>query len=142
MTFHAYLFFSDGQCTAAFNRYRDVFGGELQVMTFADIPPGEETMPGAEPDHVMHASLAVGSGLLMGSDDPTGDGGPRLGIAVSYTAPDAATGERVLGELADGGELTMAFGATFWSPGFGACTDRFGVSWMVDTEPAADATTA
>lgn len=42
----------------------------------------------------------------------------------------------MLGELADGGEVTMPFGATFWSPGFGACTDRFGVPWMVDTEPA------
>jgi PhnB protein len=42
----------------------------------------------------------------------------------------------VLGELADGGEITMPFSVTFWSPGFGACTDRFGVPWMVDTEPA------
>lgn len=136
MTFHAYLFFSNGQCAEAFTRYRDIFGGELQVMTNADIPEGEEPMPGAEPGHVMHASLTVGDGLLMGSDDPTGDGGPRLGVAISYTAPDTATGERVLGELADGGEVTMPFGATFWSPGFGACTDRFGVPWMVDTEPA------
>jgi PhnB protein len=33
----------------------------------------------------------------------------------------------------------MPFSATFWSKGFGMCTDRFGVPWMVDTagEPPA-----
>ena len=26
----------------------------------------------------------------------------------------------------------MPFGATFWSPGFGMVTDRFGTPWMVN----------
>jgi len=134
MSVHPYLFFSGGTCAEAFRHYHDVLGGELQVMTFADAPAGEaEGMPGAEPHHVMHASIRLGDCHLMGSDDPTGDGGPKAGIAVSYTAPDTATGERVLARLAEGGELQMPFEATSWSPGFGACVDRWGVSWMVDT---------
>jgi uncharacterized glyoxalase superfamily protein PhnB len=28
----------------------------------------------ADPDSVMHASLRLADGMLMGSDDPTGDG--------------------------------------------------------------------
>jgi PhnB protein len=32
----------------------------------------------------------------------------------------------------------MPFEATFWSPGFGALIDKFGVPWMVNTLPAAD----
>jgi PhnB protein len=135
MAFHAYLFFSDGQCRDAFTRYAEVFGGSVEIMTNADLPPDAEPMPGAEPHHVMHAALTLdGGGLLMGSDDPTGDGGPRVGVAVSYSTPDVPTGERVFAALCEGGEEQMAFSPTFWSPGFGACVDRFGVPWMVDVE--------
>jgi PhnB protein len=134
MTFHPYLFFSDGQCAEAFRWYHEILGGELQVMTNADVPEGEEPMPGAEPHHVMHASIALGGGFLMGSDDPTGDGGPKTGVAVTYTAPDTTVAKRVFGALAEGGQVFMDFQPTFFSKGFGSCLDRFGVSWMVDTE--------
>jgi PhnB protein len=33
----------------------------------------------------------------------------------------------------------MEFDKTFWSPGYGALVDRFGVPWMVNTVPAAGA---
>lgn len=134
MSFYPYLFFSGGDCATAFERYQQIFGGELQVMTNADLPEGVDQMPGAEPQHVMHASLTLGEGrMLMGSDDPTGDGGPKVGSAVAYVAPDEQEAKRVFEGLADGGEATMPFGTTFWSRGFGMCTDRFGVPWMVDT---------
>lgn len=132
MAFHAYLFFSNGECREAITRYQEIFGGELQIMTFAELPEGADSMPGAKPDQVMHSSLTVGDGLLMASDDPTGDGGPRAGICVSYSAPDVATGKKAFEALCEGGELQMPFEATFWSPGFGACVDRWGVPWMVD----------
>lgn len=133
MSFSPYLFFS-GNCTEAFQRYHEIFGGDLQVMTHAELPEGAEPMPGAEPHHVMHASIRIGDSLLMGSDDPTGDGGPKTGVAVSYSAPDVAETKRVFAALSDGGEVQMKVEPTFWSPGFGACVDRFGVSWMIDTE--------
>jgi PhnB protein len=132
MSFNPYLFFN-GNCAEAFDRYKEIFGGELQVMTNADVPAGQEPMPGAKPEHVMHASLKSGDALLMGSDDPTSDGGPKVGAAVAYTAPDEGDAKRVFDSLAEGGETTMPFTATFWSKGFGMCTDRFGVPWMVDT---------
>lgn len=132
MSFSPYLFFS-GNCAEAFDRYCEVFGGELNVMRNSDVPPGTDAMPGASPDAVMHASIKLGEGFLMGSDDPTGDGGPKSGVAVAFTAPEAGEAERVFDALREGGETTMPFSATFWSKGFGACTDRFGVPWMVDT---------
>jgi PhnB protein len=130
--FHPYLFFSDGRCKEAFTRYQEVFGGQLELMTNADAPDGQG-MTGAPPDMVMHAALVDGDAMLLGSDDPTGDGGPRLGSSVSYTAADEAAGKRIFDALADGGEVTLPFGETFWSKGFGMCTDRFGVPWMVGT---------
>jgi PhnB protein len=132
MSFTPYLFFS-GDCADAFDRYHEIFGGSLEVMTHADLPEGAEPMPGAEPHHVMHSALILDGAMIMGSDDPTGDGGPKTGVAVTYTAPDAGEAKRVFEALADGGEITMAFEVTFWSSGFGACNDRFGIPWMVDT---------
>lgn len=134
MSFSPYLFFS-GNCAEAFEHYHSVFGGDLNMMRFADVPSedGDDAMAGMPPDGVMHASIALGGGFLMGSDDPTGDGGPKAGSAVAFTAADAAEAERVFNALAEGGETTMPFSPTFWSKGFGMCTDRFGVPWMVDT---------
>lgn len=132
MSFDPYLFFS-GDCAVAFERYHEIFGGELQVMKNSEAPEGQG-MPGAGPDTVMHASLRVGGGLLMGSDDPSGTGGPKVGSAVAYTAPDAGQAKHVFDALAEGGEVTMPLAETFWSTAFGMCTDRFGVPWMVDTK--------
>lgn len=136
MSFNPYLFFS-GNCAEAFARYHEIFGGELNVMKQTDVPE-DARMPGAAPDSVMHASIKVGDSFLMGSDDPTGTGGPKVGAAVAFTSEDAAESKRLFDALADGGEVTMPFAATFWSKGFGACNDRFGVPWMVDTAGAPD----
>ncbi len=132
MSIDPYLFFS-GDCADAFAQYQQIFGGDLEVMTYGDLPEGADSMPGAEPHHVMHGALTFDGAVIMGSDDTTGDGGPKTGVAVVYTAPDPQAAERVFGALADGGEVTMPFSATFWSRGFGTCNDRFGVPWMVDT---------
>ena len=134
MSFTPYLFFSDGQCAAAFARYQEIFGGDLQVMKMSDMPPGEEGMPGADPNMVLHAALTDGDALLMGSDDPTGDGGPKSGFSVAYSAADAEAANRVFDQLAEGGQVTQALIPTFFSPAFGMLTDRFGIPGMVPAE--------
>jgi len=133
MSVHPYVFFS-GNCAEAFQRYHEILGGELMVMTNADAPPGTDPMPGAEPHHVMHASITLpDGGLLMGSDDPTGDGGRKVGLSVTYAADDVTAAQRVFEALCEGGEVQVPFSPTFFSKGFGVCVDRFGVPWMVDT---------
>jgi len=132
MSFHAYLFF-DGDCRAAFTRYQEVFGGELEVLTMADAPAGEG-MPGSSPDTVLHASLTVGDGLLMGSDDPTTDQVQVQGVMVSYSAPDVDEARRVFAALSEGGQVNQEIIETFFSPAFGMCVDRFGTPWMVVSE--------
>lgn len=129
MDVHAYLFFG-GDCREAMTRYQEILGGELDVMTMGDVPDGEP-VPEDQADMVMHAALVFGETLLMASDDPTGGFDGVKGVAISVSAADADEAERVFGALADGGEVTMPLAATFWSPSFGMCVDRFGVSWMV-----------
>lgn len=129
-TFQPYLFFS-GDCRQAFTRYHEVFGGDLTILSNADAPEGAG-MPGAPDDSVMHAAIVLpGGGVLMGSDDPTGDGGPKSGIAVNVSLADDAEAKRVFDDLAEGGEVQMPLEPTFFASVFGSLVDRFGVSWLV-----------
>ena len=132
MAFNPYIFFSAGQTVDAFAFYKDVFGGDVMIVRNADMPE-EARMPGAPDDLVMHASLPLNGSFLMGSDDPTGDGGPRKGLTVCFSADDPAESQRVFTALSDGGEVTMPYAQTAWSQGFGMLTDKFGVPWMIDT---------
>ena len=55
-------------------------------------------------------------------------------MALTLSAPDAAAAEKLFTALGEGGQVRMPFGPTFFSPGFGAVADRFGVGWMVIAE--------
>jgi PhnB protein len=134
MAFHPYLMF-DGNCRQAFARYQEIFGGELEIMSMADVPM-DESAPAEQADLVAHAALTFEGHLLMASDDPTGPFDGVRGMQVNYSVADVSEAERAFAELADGGEVTMAVGETFWSPCFGMCVDRFGTPWMVNAEPA------
>ena len=78
---------------------------------------------------------ALGDDILMASDDPTTeDFGPVHGMYVNYSVADVEEAKRVFDALAEGGEITMPAGETFWAPMFGMCVDRFGTPWMVNVE--------
>jgi PhnB protein len=129
-----YLMF-DGQAEEAMRTYHRVLGGELQVMRYADAPPGGEPPPGCEPSspqRVMHAMLMFNGGMLMASDSPNSQmAEPMKGMSVSVTFPDAQEARRAFDALAEGAEVRMPFSKTFWAEGFGMLVDRFGTSWMV-----------
>jgi PhnB protein len=132
MSLHPYLFFTN-TTREAMTRYQEVLGGQLDIMSAAELPAGEERPFEVPDDFVIHAALTFGDGdLLMASDDPTGDGAGVKGAALNLTLTDAAEARRVFEELLEGGTVEMALGATFWSPLFGSGVDRFGVTWMVD----------
>ena len=52
-------------------------------------------------------------------------------VSISVAPADA---ERIFNALAEGGNVSMPFQKTFWSPGFGMVVDRFGTPWMVNSE--------
>jgi PhnB protein len=132
MAVRPYLTFT-GNCRDAFTRYQQVFGGELVVMSTADLPPEAGPAPdGADPNTVMHAQLEFADGVLMGADDPSGGfQGTVNGMCVNCSLPDTAEAKRVFDALAEGGQIQMPIGETFFAPAFGLCTDRFGTPWMI-----------
>ena len=148
MQFIPYLNF-DGNCAEAMAFYAQVFGGQiLHQMRFADMPPSEgmPPLPDAAKGRLMHAHLQVGAQAIMASDTmPAMPGQPEVcaggyqkpqGLWVSIAVDTAAEGQRVFDALAQGGTVGMPYSATFWSPGFGMVTDRFGTPWMVNVAEA------
>jgi PhnB protein len=133
MAIAPYLNFG-GNCREAFEHYHKILGGDLNVMTMADMPEGAEGDPVADDQKhlVMHASLTLPDSILMASDAFGGSFEGMRDIWVSYSQDDPGESKRVFDALAEGGDVTMPFGQTFWSPGFGMCVDKFGVNWMVN----------
>ncbi len=126
MSFHPYLFFG-GDCREAFERYQEIFGGELFVVTGTEMGAPPEMA-----DVVMHAAVRVGDDVLMGSDDPTSTSfGPVQGMMVNFGTEDVEEGERVFAALSEGGEVREALAETSFAKRFGMCVDRFGTPWMV-----------
>ncbi len=57
------------------------------------------------------------------------------GFSLSLSVPDETEADRLFAALADGGQVQMPLGKTFWSPRFGMVADRFGVGWMINVAP-------
>jgi PhnB protein len=133
-----YLFFK-GTCEEALRTYARIFNSpEPEIMRASQAPEGESM--GGSPDSVMHGTVRIGDGMLMASDYSQAQ--PMAGNSICVGVPDTTEGRRLFDALAEGGQVEMPYEATFWSPGFGALTDRFGTRWMVDTEAPATATPA
>jgi PhnB protein len=133
MVVQPYLSF-EGRCEEALRFYEKAAGATTDyVMRFGEAP---EKMPGTQPpaDKILHASFRIGDSVIMASDGYCAGKAQFSGIALAVTAKDLAEGERLMKAMSEGGQVTMPFAKTFFSPGFGMLTDRFGVGWMVVVE--------
>lgn len=131
-TIQPYLFFG-GRCEEAIEFYCKTLGAEpLELLRFKDAPDPNARAAGA-PDNVMHSAFRVGGSTLMASDGCGEEQSRFEGFSLSFTAPNDAEAERIFGLLANGGEVQMPIGKTFFASRFGVVKDRFGLSWMVIT---------
>lgn len=138
MTVQPYLFF-EGRAEEAIGFYRTALDAKVEdLMRFKDAPPappgqqaeGCAPMPGSG-DAVMHASIHVGDAVVMLSDGMCQGKASFQGFSLAVTVPDEATADRYFGALAEGGEIRMPLGPTFFAKKFGMVADKFGVAWMI-----------
>jgi len=130
-----YLTFN-GNCEAAFNFYKSVFGGEFTYMgRFGEIPDSEKQhVSDSDKNLIMHVSLPIGQTIIMGSDC-----GEKFSsqfkqgnnFSVSVTADSKAEADKLFNALAAGGSITMPIATMFWGDYFGMLTDKFAVNWMI-----------
>lgn len=123
-----YLQFRD-TARQAMEFYREVFGGDLEIMTFAQM--GVE---GDEANKVMHALLTTPSGFaLMGSDTPEEmEYTPGGNVSISLSGDEADDLRRYYAGLSEGGDIVMPLSVQMWGDEFGMFTDKFGTKWMVN----------
>jgi PhnB protein len=131
-----------GECREAFDFYARVLGGKVTAAyPFGDGPPDMPIGPEYK-DWLMHCWLDVGDQSIMGADIPPEFGPnidkPKNGFDVTLHTEDMAEAKRWFDALSEGGTVHMAFGETFWSPGYGNLVDRFGIPWMVNVIPSGD----
>lgn len=129
MKLHAYLHFG-GKCEEAFRYYEQHLGAKLQYLTrWKDMPDAEKHTPPGMENGVLHANLSIADTQVMGSDVPGCE--PMRSAYLSLATESVEEAERIYAALADGGEVSMAMGETFFAERFGQVRDRFGVNWMI-----------
>jgi PhnB protein len=139
MKVQPYLFF-DGRCEEAIELYKRVLGAEvLMMMRFKDSPdpPPPGMVPAGSENKIMHASMRIGATEVMASDGRCMGKPSFEGVSLALSVASEAEADRLFNALAEGGQVQMPIGKTFFSPRFGMVADRFGVSWMVVTASTA-----
>ncbi|WP_022893774.1 VOC family protein [Agromyces subbeticus] len=133
VTLNPYLNFRDN-AREAMEFYHSVFGGELTSSTFADFGQADDP---ADADKIMHSQLEAENGLvLMGADTPSsmpdpGSSGP-ISVSLSGDAGDDATLRGYWQKLLDSGSEIVPLEVAPWGDAFGMCTDRYGITWLVN----------
>lgn len=118
-----------GNARQAVEFYQDVFGGELEMGTYADY--GLPDVP--QPDKIMHATLRTPDGYTLMAWDVR-DGMPHTpgnNVAVFLGGDD----DKLRGHfvrLSAGGTVTLPLGRQLWGADAGSLVDRFGITWMIN----------
>jgi PhnB protein len=120
-----------GNAREAMEFYREVFGGKLNVSTFADF--GASTDP-SEARWVMHSDLEGPDGIrFMAADVPHHmEFDPGNNFSMSLSGENEAELRGYFEKLSDGGSVLMPLEKAAWGDTFGMCMDKFGVRWLVN----------
>lgn len=125
-----YLFFR-GNCRDAMEFYKEIFGGQLTIHTYADMPMPDT--PDNLKDQVMHAALTGGDVTLMASD--TEEASPvaqKVSISISGFASDREKLTGFFDHLSEGVTASNPLKEEPWGSIFGSVIDKYGIEWMVD----------
>lgn len=119
-----------GDARQAMEFYHGIFGGSLTLNTFAEFGGTDA----AYASQIMHGRLESDNGfVIMASDTPPGMAhNPGDNISVSLSGDDGDELRGYWAKLSEGGTVTVPLEKQMWGDEFGACVDRFGISWMVN----------
>ena len=120
-----------GSARAALTFYRDVFGGELALLSYADF--GRDDGPA---DAVAHGVLHKGPVALSAADAGPGEDTLAVrGILFSLLGTaEPAVLEGWFAALAEGGEVIDPLQLRAWGDHDGQVRDRFGITWLIGYE--------
>lgn len=125
-----------GHARAALEFYQLVFGGHLVAVTYKDA--GAVQQP-AEADQIMWGQVAGENGFRIMAYDVPASRGWNPGEApffISIRGKDVAEVSGYWQKLAVGAVVIQPIEPSGWSPLYGMLKDRFGITWVLDVEPA------
>ncbi len=119
-----------GNAREALERYREIFGGTLVISTFGEFGMADTPLA----DQVMHGQVEAPNGfVLMASDVPEEmELTPGANVSVCLSGSDAEDLRGFFAGLAEGGTVSTPLEKQMWGDEYGACVDRFGISWMAN----------
>jgi PhnB protein len=111
--------------------YNTVFRGKLTLQTYKEFHASEDP---SEDNKIMHALLEAGQEItLMAADTPNRmEFRPGMNFSVSLSGDDEAELTTYFQKISTGGTVSMPLERSAWGDRFGMCTDKFGISWMVN----------
>lgn len=122
----------NGNCREAMHFYKNVFGGELHLMTVKETPMAARCPAGKE-DQIMHAHLQGEGFTLMASDMLSGgtyQPGNNFSLSVNCSSEEQI--HSLFSKLSDGGQVFEPVREQFWGSLFGMLTDKYGTRWMLN----------
>ncbi|HEY5056760.1 MAG TPA: VOC family protein [Acidobacteriaceae bacterium] len=132
MKMNTYINFG-GNCAEAFRFYEQQLGGKVNMtMLWNQMPDADKHTPPGYGDKVLHTSIQLGGGVLMGADVPGYQ--PMRSAYISLHVDSVEEAERIFKTLSEGGEIYMNIGETFFAQRFAQFSDRFGTKWMLICE--------
>ncbi|MFS0728217.1 VOC family protein [Paenibacillus sp. 1P07SE] len=125
-----------GNAKEAIRFYEQALGAEvLSLVTYGEMPDMPNTFTEELKELVAHALLRVGNSELMFSDAPAGSNIPQgKQVTICITTSSVEQSRQIFEALQEGGQVNMPFESTSFSPGFGDVTDRFGITFQVNTD--------
>jgi PhnB protein len=124
-----YLSFA-GNAREAMEFYRSIFGGSLDITTYAQLHRPHDA---DQENLVAHSMLKGETGvILMASDVPSADAHPAEGSISVALGGDESDLTEYWGKLSEGADVTVPLAKSSWGALYGRCTDTFGTSWLVN----------
>lgn len=128
-----------GDARAALEHYRDVFDGELTVVTYRDAHAVQDP---AEADHVMWGQVVSPDGFhVMAYDVPAAQPW-EPGQNAYFVSVRSASAEEITQRwerLSADATVVVPLAPAGWAPLYGMLRDRFGVTWVLDVVAPYDA---
>jgi PhnB protein len=121
-----------GDARAALEFYRDVFQGELTVITYGAMNAASRP---EEADQIMWGQVTAPSGFAIMAYDVPADRPYDKGVAPFFESVRGDSVEAVTPVwegLSDGATILQKLEPSPWAPAYGMLTDRFGVTWVID----------
>lgn len=121
-----------GQCQEAFEFYQSLLGGDIELLTYGGSPT-QNTVPEDWQAKIIHGSFRLDNLHIAGADVlPESYLSPQ-GFQLLLQLDTSAESRRIFDALSQGGVISMPLQKTFWSHAYGIVTDKFGISWEINS---------